>query len=147
MATITVGRAIGADPTSTALLLAGPAAFDLWPGVTRLAPGLVEANVPSLAARAARVRVHALPPSRRPTAYVTRFGFSGDALPATDGEVTLSYGVRDGLHVATSASLTLTYDAPAVPADRARVAAAFRAMAAGFLDNLAAAAEARADAA
>ena len=145
MATITVGRVIAADPTSTALLLAGPTAFDLWPGVTRVAPGLLD--VPTLAGRAARVRVHARPPYRQPTAYVTRFGFAGDELPATEGAVTLSYGALDGVHVATTASVTLTYDAPAAPAERARVAAAFRAMASGFLDNLATAAEARADAA
>ena len=147
MATITVGRVIGADPTSTALLLAGPTAFDLWPGVTRLAPGLVEAAVPALAARAARLRVHALPPRRQPTSYVTRFGFAGDALPSTEGVVTLAYATSETVPVATRATVELTYDAPAGAAGRARVAAAFRSMAAGFLDNLAAAAEARADAA
>lgn len=147
MATITVGRVIGADPTSTALLLAGPAAYDLWPGVTRIAPGLVEAAVPALAGRAARVRVRALPPRRQPTSYVLRFGFAGEGLPATEGVVTLAYGTADAVPVATHATVGLTYDAPEAPAERARVAAAFRSMAAGFLDNLAAVAEARADAA
>lgn len=147
MATICVERVIAADPTSTALLLAGPTAFDLWPGVTRVAPGLVDAAVPALVARAARVRVRALPPRRLPTSYVTRFSFSGDGLPATEGAVTLSYAAADGVPVATGAALSLTWEPAGTAAERARVTAAFRGMAGGFLANLAAAAEARADAA
>ena len=34
-----VSRRIAADPTSTALLLAGPTAVDLWPGARRVAEG------------------------------------------------------------------------------------------------------------
>lgn len=147
MVTITVDRVIAADPTSTALLLAGPTAFDLWPGVTRVAPGLVDASVPALAAHAARVRVRALPPRRLPTSYVTRFGFAGEGLPATEGTATLAYAAADGVPVATAATLTLSYAPSENAAERGRVAAAFHAMACGFLDNLAAAAEARADAA
>ena len=147
MATITVGRVIVADPTSTALLLAGPAAVELWPGVHRLGPGLVEACVPALVPHGARVRVRALPPRRQPTAYLTCFAFAGDGLPPTEGSVTLAYAVADGVPVATGATVELSYPAPGGPAERVRVAAAFRAMAAGFLANLAAAAEARADAA
>jgi hypothetical protein len=147
MVTITVERVIAADPTSTALLLAGPTAFDLWPGVTRVGPGVVSALVPALAAHEATVRVRALPPRRLPTAYVTRFGFSADALPETDGTVTLAYAPGHDVPVATCATLTLTWDGDALGADRSRVAAAFHAMACGFLDNLANAAEERADAA
>lgn len=145
--TITVDRVIAADPTSTALLLAGPTALDLWPGVTRLAPGLVSACVPSLAAHPAEVHVRALPPRRLPTSYVTRFAFAGPSLPSTDGAVTLAYAACAGVPVATSATLSLTFTPSGGPGERSRVAAAFRAMALGFLDNLAAAAEARADAA
>src|SRR5688500_9684991 len=110
MATITVDRVIAADPTSTALLLAGPTAFDLWPGVTRVAPGVVDAAVPALVPRPARVRVRALPPRRLPTSYVTRFAFSGDGLPSTEGEVTLTYAACDGVPVATGAALALTWE-------------------------------------
>lgn len=144
MATIAVDRVIAADPTSTALLLAGPTAFDLWPGVTRVAPGLVDAV---LAGRAARVRVRARPPRRLPTSYVTRFEFAGDGLPETTGTVTLSYAASPDLPVATAATVSLTWEPAGGAGERARVAAAFRAMAGGFVANLAAAAEARADAA
>ena len=147
MVTITVDRVIAADPTSTALLLAGPTAFDLWPGVTRLGRDVVAASVPALVPAAAQVRVRALPPRRLPTSYVTRFGFSGEGLPATQGTVTLAYAMAAGVPVATAATLTLTYEADGAPVDRARVAAAFRGMAVGFLDNLAAAAEDRVHAA
>jgi hypothetical protein len=144
MATIAVDRVIAADPTSTALLLAGPTALDLWPGVTRVAPGLVDAV---LTGRAARVSVKARPPRRLPTSYVTRFEFAGDGLPETAGTVTLSYVASDHLPVATAATVTLTWEPTGGAGERARVAAAFRAMAGGFVANLAAAAEARADAA
>lgn len=144
MATIAVDRVIAADPTSTALLLAGATAFDLWPGVTRVAPGVVDAL---LAGRPARVRVKARPPRRLPTSYVTRFEFAGDGLPETTGTVTLSYAASSGLPVATAATVTLTWEPAGGAGERARVAAAFRAMAVGFVANLAAAAEARADAA
>lgn len=137
---------IAADPTGTALLLAGQTALDLWPGVTRLGevgtePLVVEAMVPSLRRHAARVSVRARPPRRLPTAYVTTFRFAGEGLPATDGAVTLTRS-WDAPHAATSAVLTLTWDG-----SDARVTAAFRAMGEAFLANLAAAAEERSSAA
>jgi hypothetical protein len=151
MATISVDRAIAADPTGTALLLAGPTALDLWPGVTRVGgvPGrmLVDADVPALASRSARVCVRAEPPRRLPTSYVTRFAFDGGGLPATEGAVTLSYDAAPGARAATRAVLTLTFEAPEGGAEHVRVTAAFRAMADGFLANLAAAAEQRSSAA
>ncbi|HEV2890276.1 MAG TPA: hypothetical protein VGX28_07840 [Frankiaceae bacterium] len=141
MATIRVERRIAADPTGTALLLAGQTALDLWPGVTRLAPAppghvLVEARVPALRARAARVAVQAAPPRRLPTSYVTAFRFAGD-LPATEGTVTLTRS-WSGERPATTAELALTWEG-----GDARLAAALRAMAHGFLANLADAAEER----
>jgi hypothetical protein len=149
MATITVERAIAADPTGTALLLAGPTAYDLWPGATRVegSPGELWVDAPALAARAALVHVHAVPPRRLPTAYVTRFGFGGDALPETSGAVTLTYAAAADAPAATRAVLTLTWTPAGSCSERGRVAAAFRAMADGFLANLAAAAEERAYAA
>ncbi len=138
MATIRVERLIAADPTGTALLLAGQTALDLWPGVTRLAPadGHVLVEVPALRARAARVAVQAAPPRRLPTSYVTTFRVSGD-LPDTEGTVTLTRSWSDE-RAATSAELVLTWEG-----GDARLAAALRAMAYGFLANLAAAAEER----
>ena len=63
-----VSRRIAADPTSTALLLAGSTAIELWPGLRRVAEVsgrvVVETDIRDLA-RAASVR--ALPPQRTPT--------------------------------------------------------------------------------
>jgi hypothetical protein len=146
MSRLTVERLIAADPTSTALLLAGPTALDLWPGVTRVggSPGalLVDASVPALAARTARVLVRAVPPRRLPTSYVTRFAFGGDGLPETEGSIALTYAGP----LSTTAVLCLAWAGPATAEGR-RVTAAFHAMAEGFLANLAAAAEERSDAA
>ena len=101
---IRVTRQIAADPTSTALLLAGPTALDLWPGVRRVGEAggraLVEAEIPPARATAATVR--ALPPRRTPTSYVTTFQWAGPSLPATTGRLTLAY---DG--GTTAAVLTL----------------------------------------
>jgi hypothetical protein len=142
MSTIRVERVIAADPTGTALLLAGQTALDLWPGVTRLSevgagPLVVEAVVPALRRSAARVSVSAGPPRRLVTSYVTTFRFSGDGLPTTDGTVTLTRSSAS-VHAATDAVLTLSWEGSDV-----RVTAAFHAMADGFLANLAAAAEER----
>jgi hypothetical protein len=87
-------RRIAADPTSTALLLAGPAALELWPGLRRVGPVadrlLVEIELPDpRLTTAATVRV--LPPRRTPTSFVTGFEWVGPSLPASSGELTLSY--------------------------------------------------------
>lgn len=147
-----VTRRITADPTSTALLLAGPAALELWPGLRRIGEEggrvVVEADlaptrdaVPA-AARTATVR--AQPPRRTPTAYVTRFSWDGPGLPQTTGQLTLAYApTGDGTPV-THAVLTLDSSrvdlGPAAQLDLAM-------MAEGFLTNLARAAEARSRAA
>ena len=141
-----VSRRIEADPTSTALLLAGPSAVDLWPGVHRVAATdgrlLVEARAPgatALAEAPALVSVRALPPRRTPTSYITRFEWSSAAVPPATGRLTLAYApTGDGTPV-THAVLELD-----ASTDDDRVgAAAFADMAAGFLANLAKAAEAR----
>jgi hypothetical protein len=135
-----VTRTISADPTSTALLLAGPAAVDLWPGVRRIGEAggrvLVEADLPE-AATAATVR--ALPPQRTPTSFVTKFAFVGPSLPATEGELTLAYA-PGAKTPATAAVLTLdSTDLDASALSRYELAG----MAERFLDNLARAAEER----
>ena len=139
-----VARRIAADPTSTALLLAGPTALELWPGLRRVAEVsgrvVVEADIRH-AARAASVR--ALPPQRTPTSYLTRFEWAGPGLPATSGELTLTYApARDGEdgEVRTSAELVLTssgFEGTVLDADT------LTDMAEGFLANLAEAAELR----
>lgn len=135
-------RRIAADPTSTALLLASPAALELWPGVRRVGSMndrvLVEARIPPQRRPvAATVRVE--PPHRTPTSFVTRFDWSGPNLPPICGELTLSYAAGEALPY-TDAVLTLDSRA----ADRGVLSGqALRTAAAGFLDNLAALAEAR----
>lgn len=137
-----VVRRIAADPTSTALLLAAPGALELWPGVRRVGEvggrALVETRlVPDGPAAAATVR--ALPPRRTPTAYVTRFTWTGPGLPTTSGTLTLGYagGTTDAALVLDSAGLEgSTLDEGALAQ-----------MAEEFLVNLARAAESRSRAA
>lgn len=144
-----VARQIDADPTSTALLLAGPTALDLWPGVRRVGEAggrvLVEARLrdaarsiddPAMTAAAVR----ALPPKRTPTSYVTRFAWTGPSLPVTTGELVLTYAGGS----ATTAVLTLDSADMQVSALREED---LQAMCEGFLDNLARAAEERSRAA
>ena len=155
MARIVVERQIAADPTSTALLLAGPTAVELWPGVRRIAGDgdrvLAEARVPTWREdRSAHVRVRALPPRRTPTAYVTEFSFSGQGVPHTAGVLTLTYEAGRGDLSTTSALLRLesnAFDGEGPMLDRMRSVRALRGMAEDFLDNLADAAESRSTAA
>lgn len=131
-------RRIEADPTSTALLLAGPAALELWPGVRRVGEvgrrALVELDDPTTAAS-----VTARPPRRTPTAYVTRFSWTGPDLPVTEGVLTLTYAPGASTP-STRAELVL--DSEGVEGSRLDRAALSR-LAAGFLQNLALAAESR----
>jgi hypothetical protein len=146
-----VSRRIHADPTSTALLLAGPGALELWPGVRRIGEAggraLVEADLhaagsPTAAPQTAAT-VRALPPRRTPTAFVTRFEWAGPGLPLTAGELTLAYVPGDG---AASTAATLLLHSTGVDGSRVD-ARTLTAMAEGFLSNLAGAAEQRSTAA
>lgn len=144
-----VARRIGAEPTSTALLLAGPAALELWPGVRRV--GEVGGRVLVEAALDAREQgvptaasVRAQPPRRTPTSFVTRFAWTGPGLPVTDGVLTLSYA--PGADGAPSTSAELALESTGVAASRLEPHD-LRAMAEGFLANLARAAESRSRAA
>lgn len=141
---VTVSRRIGADPTSTALLLAGPSAVDLWPGVERVSRVdghiLVEASLGTAAALPAEVAVSARPPKRTPTSFVTTFHWTGPDLPETVGTLTLTYAALVGGVPRAQAELVLQADdLESGPLD----VPALTAMAEGFLANLAAAAEAR----
>ena len=82
--TLRCERPVAADATSLALLLAGPAALDRWPGVEcdEHAPGRVTIRIghPSAVTTEAllqRVR----PRSARVTSYLLRFTVTGGALP------------------------------------------------------------------
>ena len=141
-----VTRRIAADPTSTALLLAGPTAFELWPGVRRVADVgdrmVVETELPQQRTAAASVR--ALPPRRTPTSYVSRFDWSGPGLPDTTAQLTLAYAPGADGELSTHAALVLEshgFDPDVLDST------ALAAMAEGFLDNLARAAELRSHAA
>jgi hypothetical protein len=137
-----VTRRIAADPTSTALLLAGPTAFELWPGVRRVAEvaGRMVVETELAPHRPAAASVRALPPQRTPTSYVTRFEWSGPGLPRTVGELTLGYAPTGDGEVGTHAALVL--DSADVARSTLSVAA-LEEMATGFLANLAHAAELR----
>ena len=146
-----VSRRIAADPTSTALLLAGPAAMELWPGVRRVGDAgnrvLVEADLPAdRGATAAAVR--ALPPRRTPTSYVTRFDWAGLGLPVTTGTLTLSYACTADREADTAAATdaALTLDSDGLSGSRLD-AVRLEELAGGFLANLAVAAESRSRAA
>jgi len=139
-----VTRRISADPTSTALLLAGPTAVDLWPDVRRVGESagrvLVEADLHGTPL-SATVRAH--PPKRTPTSYVTSFEFVGTALPLTTGQLTLTYAPGSEAP-ATWAVLTLEQDRST---SGAVDLALLERQALRFLDNLARAAEERSRAA
>ena len=144
--TTRVALRIAADPTSTALLLAGPTALDLWPGVRRVADigGRVVVEADVTAERSVAASVRALPPRRTPTSYVTRFEWAGTGLPETHGELTLGYAPTADGAPGTHAALVLAssgFDASAVDEHD------LEAMARGFLANLARAAELRSHAA
>ena len=141
-----VSRRIAADPTSTALLLAGPTALELWPGVRRVADvsGRVVVETDLTPVRSLAASVRALPPRRTPTSYVTRFEWTGPGLPATTGELTLGYAHGVGEAPATAAALVLDSDGLE---GSALDGSTLTEMAAGFLANLAAAAETRSSAA
>ena len=117
-----VGRRIDADPTTTALLLAGPAARELWPGVPTSATVLVE------------------PPRRTPTAFRTRFAWTGPELPAATGVLTLTYAPDVQGTPSTAADLVLDVE-PREPGELDD--AGLHAVAEGFLANLARAASDR----
>lgn len=145
-ARIRVDRQIAADPTSTALLLAGPAALDLWPGVRRVGAVdgrvLVEADIPEQR-RSTAATVLVEPPRRTPTSFVTRFEWAGPSLPRTRGELTLTYAPGpDG--PSTTALLVLDSDDLA---GSAVTAATLHALSDTFLDNLRQLAESRSRAA
>jgi hypothetical protein len=140
---VSVSRRIGADPTSTALLLAGPSAVDLWPGVERVARVdgsiVVEARV-DRAGPSLQIAVAVRPPARTPTSFVTTFTWAGADLPATSGTLTLTYVPDAGGVPHTQARLVLQAEDLD---DSALDLEGLTAMAERFLANLAGAAEAR----
>ncbi len=137
-----VARTIVADPTSTALLLAGPTAMELWPGVRRVAEvsGRVVVEAEVAAHRAAAASVRALPPQRTRTAYVTRFEWAGPGLPACTAELTLTRTSTG--HGAHGTLAELVVDGSGFEGS-VLDPATLRCMATGFLANLAHAAELR----
>lgn len=131
-----VSRQIAADPTSTALLLAAPSAVELWPGVPRVGDvaGPYESGSPPLTAAS----VTAGPPRRTPTAYESRFAWSGPGLPSTTATLTLSYAPSAAGTPATLALLQL--HSTGLAGSRLD-GSGLRRLAEGFLGNLGRAAE------
>lgn len=136
-ARVRVSRRIAADPASTALLLASPAALELWPGVRRVdaggGPALVETPLGT-----ATVTAH--PPRRTPTAFSASFTWSGQELAAGTGVLTLSYAPGGDGTPTTTAELVVDVEG----VERSRLdAGSLTAMAQGFLHSLARAARER----
>ena len=152
-------RRIAADPTSAALLLAGPTAVELWPGAELTSSGpddqiRVMVDLPPAflpASGRVAVLVRSLSPQRTPTSFVVRFSFGAAGFPAVRGELSLGYApVGPDQLPCTDAVLRLTVEDPgdatqAVPLDR--FVAAVSDLAEQFLANLASAAEDRSRAA
>ena len=141
MTTLRAECRIAADPTSVALLLAGPTAVDLWPGSHRDGETdgrlRVQADVPERGVREIFVTID--PPLRTPVAFVCRFIAEQPMLGLhVGGELTLAYEGRD----ATLASIVLEIST-ALPSSPERLAIATD-RAETFLGNLARVAEAAA---
>ena len=133
---------IAADPSSTALLLAGPEAVELWPGVRRA--GRAGRLVSATAAAGPAATVEAGLPRRTPTSYVLDFTWRGPGLPPASGTLRLAYAPSASGPADTHAVLELACpDLDGSGVDGARL----RALGDAFLANLARAAEGRADAA
>lgn len=139
--TLRAERRIAADPTSVALLLAGPTAVDLWPGSHRDGESdgrlRVEADIPERGVHDILVTIDA--PQRTPVAFVCRFVAEQPQLGLlVEGELTLGYEGPD----ATLASVALEISTPAPSTPERLSIVADRASA--FLGNLARVAEAAA---
>jgi hypothetical protein len=137
--TLRVDRRIHADPTSTALLLAGPSAVELWPESQRV--GEVQGRLvvrTGLPDGPGEVEVQAWPPRRTPVAFVVRFTFwpsPGSAAPHAEGTLVLRYDAAQTTHAELALQLTGSQDLQDFLTGRAEQ----------FLANLAHAAEARAE--
>lgn len=98
MSTVRLERHVAADPTSLALLLAGPAAYPLWPGVAAVeAAGdgghgtVLRLTLPDGSAGEIPVRVTTRPPRRALfDRYVLRFTAASPGR-SIDGVLTLEY--------------------------------------------------------
>ena len=153
---IDVQRRIAADPTSAVLLLASPAAAELWPGVRLEAvePGEqihVRVTLPPEAAAVAGLPepivavVRAEPPQRTPTQFVVRFAFDAAEVPATNGTLTLTYAPVDDREKSATVARVVFSVAPGYVSDS--FLRFLERSARTFLDNLASVAEKRSHAA
>jgi hypothetical protein len=143
MPSIEVERIIGADPTSGVLLLAAPAAAELWPGASLVSSEPGDHTRVSVDELDEPVLVRAMPPQRTPTSFLIRFTFTVPGSAPCDGELSLTHArLDDGEPGATLARLVLN-----VPDNADLLRRTLTDGAPKFLDNLAAAAEGRSRAA
>jgi uncharacterized protein YndB with AHSA1/START domain len=136
-------RTIAADPTSGVLLLAAPAAVELWPGLSLVSADAGDYTRVSAETLDDPVLVRTLPPQRTPTGFAIRFTFSVPGEGAASGELTLTHApTDDGEPGATAARLLVKVDD-----ESSALARLITGGATEFLENLAAAAEGRSRAA
>ena len=136
-------RTFSADPTSGVLLLAAPAAAELWPGASLVSSEPGDHTRVTVANVAEPILVRAMPPQRTPTSFVIRFTFVVPGQPQVDGELTLTHAEVDS----DESRATIVRLAMHVTDTATELARILSAGAPGFLDNLAAAAEGRSRAA
>src|SRR5436305_5010678 len=82
MTRIDVGRAVVADPSSVALVLAGPAARELWPPRSDRVVGVVTAQRPGLA-------VAVDPPARSGVGFAARVQVQAGETTVATGRLTI----------------------------------------------------------
>jgi hypothetical protein len=146
---IVAERVIAADPASMALLLAAPAAVELWPGAElsaselddRLHVGVTRPGAPV----ATEAVVRTQPPVRTPTAFLIRFAVTGPRPPTVEGRLVLSYAA-DSDSAVSATRVRLELDIPRGSPDGCLSDTLDR-WAPHFLEALAAAAEGRSRAA
>ena len=124
MTPVEVARTVAADPSSVALVLAGPAARELWPQRTRRLVDVVDS-------RRSELVVDVEPPRRTGVGFSTAVVVRGDDGVVAGGRLTITPAVDAGCTV----QLALT------AADE--VAGAVQRDARAYVDNLAAISRAR----
>ena len=106
MSHVEVRRAVAADPSSVALVLAGPAARELWPPRSDRVVGVVEPQQPRLA-------VTVDPPARAGVGFAARIEVHAGDVTVGAGRLSIVPGPGDLLHCEVRLSLEVEAEAAA----------------------------------